>query len=77
MVGDQALFTAYITSYIRPIIGNNSQFATTLNPPNGTGTTPSTLYDYVITYTASSHTFTTYMDGTQVGTPWPWLTSVV
>lgn len=69
MIGDQAFFAGYVTSYIRPILGNNSKFGVTLNPPNGTGTTVSTLYDYVITYSAATHTFTTYMDGTQVGTP--------
>src|SRR5690242_12368551 len=49
LFGDQALFPAYRSSstYIRPIIGNNTQFGATPSPANGTGTTPSTLYDYV------------------------------
>ena len=71
LAGDQALFAGYDRgpNYIRPIIGNGSTYGTTLNPANGTGTTPSTLYDYVVTYSSASHTFTTYMDGAQVGSP--------
>lgn len=70
--GDQALFVGYFTrasSYIRAVIGNNTKYGAILSPPSGTGTAPSTLYDYVLTYTASTHTFSTYLNGALIGTP--------
>jgi hypothetical protein len=68
----QALFTAYngATDRLRPIVGNNTKygFDSNTNIPSGTGATPNTLYDYVVTYSAATSTFTVYTDGVQVGT---------
>jgi fibronectin-binding autotransporter adhesin len=72
MSGDQAFFAGYAganPNYIRPILGNNTQYGAAMTTPNGVGGTVNTLYDYVVTYIASSHTFTAYTNGTQVGTP--------
>lgn len=72
LAGDQAFFAGYANvnpNFIRPIVGNNSKYGAVMATPGGTGATSSTLYDYVITYSAASHTFTAYMDGTQVGSP--------
>ncbi|BCU79539.1 hypothetical protein llg_42540 [Luteolibacter sp. LG18] len=70
MVGDQGFFAAYSNTnprFVRPIVGNNTQFGVAGAPPAGTGGTGSTLYDYVITYSSLTSTFTAYLNGTQVG----------
>ncbi|HEY8993357.1 MAG TPA: hypothetical protein VIM71_01630 [Lacunisphaera sp.] len=72
LTGDQALFTVYngAKDRIRPIVGNNSKygFDSNNNIPSGTGASLNTLYDYVVTYSMATSTFTVYMDGVQVGT---------
>ncbi|HZI31807.1 MAG TPA: LamG-like jellyroll fold domain-containing protein, partial [Candidatus Binatia bacterium] len=56
-------------NFIRPIVSNGTKFGADMNGTTaGTGTTPNTLYDYVVTYVSATHTFTAYMNGTQVGT---------
>lgn len=70
MVGDQAFFGSYSNTnprFVRPIIGNNSQFGAVPATPTGTGGTGSTLYDYMITYSSATSTFTAYLDGVAVG----------
>jgi hypothetical protein len=83
LVGDQGLVVAYNNNagtpqFIRPIIGNNTQYGTTVNPPIGTGMTPSTLYDLTLTYNSTSHNFTLYMNGVSVasGAPTTYFTSL-
>lgn len=73
MGGDQGLFAGYgnmanpAAGFVRPIASNGSTFGASMtNTTPGTGTTTSTLYDYVVTY--SGNTFTAYMNGTSVGT---------
>jgi hypothetical protein len=80
LVGDQGLFAGYgnmtnpATGFIRPIAtngqtGNAGKFGTSMtNTTPGTGSTASTLYDYVVTYDSTNKIFTAYMNGTSVGT---------
>jgi hypothetical protein len=69
MTGDQAFFAGYAGKpiCIRLIVGNNTKFGVTMTTPGGTRGAVTTLYDYAITYSASSHTVSAYMNGTQVG----------
>ncbi len=71
MIGDQALFVAYSNTsplFLRQIMSNNTKFGIdAASTPRRTATTPSTLYDYTITYTANTHTVQAYLDGTAVG----------
>jgi len=75
LAGDQGLFAGYgnmttpSTGYIRPIASNTQRFGAAMtNTTPGTGSTASTLYDYVVTYNSTSKIFTAYMNGTSVGT---------
>jgi hypothetical protein len=72
LTGDQALFAVYngAMDRIRPVVGNNTKYGydANNNTPSGTGATPNTLYDYVVTYSAATSTFTLYMNGVQIGT---------
>lgn len=76
LVGDQALFAGYgnmanpSAGFVRPIVSNGTaQYGVTMtNTVPGTGTTASTLYDYVVTYDSTNKIFTAYMNGTSVGT---------
>jgi hypothetical protein len=72
---DQGLFAGYgnmanpAAGFIRPIASNGSTFGASMtNTTPGTGSTASTLYDYVVTYDSTNKIFTAYMNGTSVGT---------
>jgi hypothetical protein len=70
MAGNQALFAGYSNTnprFLRQIMSNNSQFGIAGAPPSGTAATVSTLYDYTLTYTASTNTVQAYLDGVAVG----------
>jgi len=79
LVGDQGLFAGYgnmtnpATGFIRPIAtngqtGNAGKFGTAMAVTGGTGTTASTLYDFVVTFDSTNKVFNAYMNGTFVGT---------
>lgn len=70
MTGDQALFAGYSNTnprFLRQIMGNNTVYGIAGAPPSGTAATASTLYDYTLTYIASTHTVQAYLDGVAVG----------
>jgi hypothetical protein len=70
MVGNQALFAGYSNTnprFLRPIMSNNTQFGVAATAPTGTAATASTLYNYTITYVASSDTVQAYLNGAVVG----------
>ncbi len=70
MVGDQALFAGYSNTnprFLRPIMSNNTTFGVAAVTPTGTAATVSTLYNYTITYIASTDTVQAYLNGVAVG----------
>jgi hypothetical protein len=72
--GNQALWAGYnnvsgTPQYLRPIIGDGSQWGSVPGSTTmGTGIASATLFDYVLTYSSSTHTTTAYMNGVQVST---------
>jgi hypothetical protein len=72
--GDQALFLGYNNlkrqaTFLRPVVGNGGgRWGATMDVAGGTGITPLSAQDYVLTYNSAKRVMIAYLNGLYVGT---------
>jgi hypothetical protein len=72
--GDQALFLGYNNlkrqaTFLRPVVGNGGgRWGVTMDVAEGTGMTPLSAQDYVLTYNSTKRVMIAYLNGLYVGT---------